>query len=76
MFLETSKTWFYKLPAAKLIQFQGNRRLIVEVGYVQLGVGPISQQPNHQLLVMRVPLPFKYVFVGSVCDTLGSLNNQ
>ena len=38
---ETSKTWFYKLPAAKVTQFQSNkapdcqRKLII-----RLGVGP------------------------------------
>ena len=27
--VQTSKTWFYKLPAAKATQFQGNRNLLV-----------------------------------------------
>ena len=31
--LITSKTWFYKLPAAKATQFQGNRHLIVGASY-------------------------------------------
>ena len=31
---ETSKTWFYNLPAAKATQFQGNRHLIVGASYL------------------------------------------
>ena len=32
--LQTSKTWFYNLPAAKATQFEGNRHLIVGASYL------------------------------------------
>ena len=35
----TSKTWFYNLPAAKAIQFQGIRHLIVGASYLNQELG-------------------------------------
>ena len=37
--LITSKTWFYKLPAAKATQFPGNRNLFVGASYLNQYLG-------------------------------------
>ena len=57
---ETSKTWFYNLPAAKAIQFQGYRHLIVCASCLNQELS--QKEVNYNFFENLIFLKFEFSF--------------